>query len=57
MNSNGLLGKHWFQVTMHFLLDVFLFCASCYLSAKIAINYEDFHADIVVEKYWPSFPL
>jgi exopolysaccharide biosynthesis polyprenyl glycosylphosphotransferase len=55
MNSNGLLGKHWFQVTMHFLLDVFLFCASCYLSAKIAINYEDFHADIVVEKYWPSF--
>ena len=57
MNSNGLLGKHWFQVTMHFLLDAFLFCASCVIGANIAINYTDFTAALVVERYWPSFAI
>src|SRR6185295_13892051 len=51
MNSNGLLKKHWFQVSLHFLLDAALFIASYYFATLIRFRDD---ADVVVSKYWPG---
>jgi exopolysaccharide biosynthesis polyprenyl glycosylphosphotransferase len=55
MNSNGLLQKHWFQVTVHFLLDALLFFVGCVIGAHLVIHYDDFPAWKAVQTYWPSF--
>ncbi len=60
MNSNGLLKKHWFQVTLHFLLDagffVFGIVAGAYavdlLARRGLIVYPDYYVGDVIEKYW-----
>ncbi len=57
MNSNGLLGKHWLQVSLHFLLDAAIFSASCVLAAYWAIDYADFSPQQAVWAYWPDFLL
>lgn len=51
MNSNGLLQKHWFQVSLHFLLDAAIF-ALCYYAGTF-LRFRD-EASVVVLKYWPG---
>ncbi len=51
MNSNGLLKKHWFQVSLHFLLDAGLFIACFYFASWVRFRGD---ADDVVSKYWPG---
>jgi exopolysaccharide biosynthesis polyprenyl glycosylphosphotransferase len=63
MNSNGLLQKHWVQVTVHFLLDAVLFKLGIVLGAYIvgflaigkAIDYPDYFPSDVVSRYWWHF--
>jgi hypothetical protein len=38
MNSNGLLQKHWFQVSIHFLLDALIFVLCYTLGAHIVFQ-------------------
>ena len=51
MNSNGLLQKHWFQVSLHFLLDAGLFILCYYLASWV--RFRDDAGDVVL-KYGPS---
>lgn len=51
MNSNGLLQKHWFQVTLHFTLDAVFFILCYYAGSLITFRNE---AGEVVQKYWPG---
>ncbi len=57
MNSNGLLQKHWFQVSVHFLLDALLFFAAHFAAALLVIQYDDFTANQAIDSYWPQFAL
>lgn len=65
MNSNGLLQKHWVQVTVHFLLDAVLFfigvVAGAFIVGALAkakwITYQDYYAGDVLERYWAHFIL
>ena len=65
MNSNGLLQKHWFQVSLHFLLDAALFVAGIVMAAYVvfalaargAIVYLDYYWADSVRLYWPHFVL
>ena len=59
MNSNGLLQKHWVQVTMHFLLDAALFVFGLVCGAIIVwelaqhewIEYRDYYWADAVQQY------
>jgi exopolysaccharide biosynthesis polyprenyl glycosylphosphotransferase len=51
MNSNGLLQKHWFQVSVHFLLDALIFILCYALGSHVVFKAE---AEIVILKYWPA---
>lgn len=55
MNSNGLLRKHWLQVSLHFLMDGFIFAVGCVLGAYAAIDYPDFSPAQAIGSNWPSF--
>ncbi len=64
MNSNGLLQKHWFQVTLHFLLDAALFvfgivCGAYLVWAlvqqKWMTNYKDYYWVDAVRQYGSHF--
>src|SRR6188472_1765739 len=55
MNSNGVLQKHWLNVTYHFLVDALLVC----LALVIAIRFRFFGEVIdqqLIDK-WPSIVL
>ena len=52
---NGLLRKHWFQVSVHFLLDA-LICLLCYVLGAHVVFQWIFKDDpwLVIEAYWPA---
>jgi exopolysaccharide biosynthesis polyprenyl glycosylphosphotransferase len=54
MNSNGLLQKHWLQVSLHFLLDVAFVIASCVVAAYVIFEEE---AAATVRTHWLSFAI
>jgi exopolysaccharide biosynthesis polyprenyl glycosylphosphotransferase len=58
MNSNGLLRKHWFQVSVHFLLDAAIFVL-CYVVGAFVVFSTWFNEDAwpVLRTYWPSFAI
>ncbi|HEX4084041.1 MAG TPA: sugar transferase [Chthoniobacteraceae bacterium] len=51
MNTNGILGKHWLHISVHFSLDCLLFYAAAL--AGILIRFGP-HFSAVVDSYWPS---
>jgi exopolysaccharide biosynthesis polyprenyl glycosylphosphotransferase len=63
MNSNGLLQKHWFQVTVHFLLDAALYFFGIIIGAYLVgvfasarlFEYEQFVPGEAVARYWAHF--
>jgi exopolysaccharide biosynthesis polyprenyl glycosylphosphotransferase len=56
MNSNGLLRKHWFQVSVHFLLDALIFVL-CYTVGAHVVFHLWFKEDAwqVIQTYALSF--
>ena len=54
MNSNGILRKHWFHVSLHFVSDAVLF----YLAFVVAIllRFGD-EANDSFGTYWPTLVL
>ena len=65
MNSNGLLQKHWVQVTMHFLMDAALFVLGIVCGAILVwelvvyevITYKGYYWVDVLQQYWFHFAL
>ena len=55
MNSNGLLRKHWFQVTVHFLLDMGIFALCYYLGSLLVFRQHPEYVDDNFSKYTPAF--
>ncbi len=55
MNSNGLLRKHWFQVTVHFLLDMGIFALSYYVASLLVLKQHPEFEEINFCKYLPAF--
>ncbi len=55
MNSNGLLRKHWFQVTVHFLLDMGILALCYYLGSLLVFRQHPEFADYNFGKYTPAF--
>ena len=58
MNSNGLLRKHWFQVSVHFLLDALIFVL-CFVGGAHVVFGMWFQEDAwpIVRTYLPSFAI
>jgi exopolysaccharide biosynthesis polyprenyl glycosylphosphotransferase len=54
MNSNGLLRKHWFHVSIHFLMDALLFCAAFVAAVWMRFGDESSRA---LWLDWPFFAL
>ncbi len=54
MNSNGLLRKHWFHVSMHFVTDALLFIAAFVVAMLVRFGGEGTEGLWV---YWPFFAL
>ena len=52
MNSNGILRKHWFHVSSHFVLDAVLF----YLAFVVAMLLR-FHHEDPTEFFWAHSPM
>lgn len=58
MNSNGLLQKHWFQVSVHFLLDalIFVLCYAVGAWVVFSLGFKD-DASTILQTYWVSFAI
>jgi len=54
MNSNGLLRKHWFHVSIHFLMDTSLLCAAFAVAVWVRFGDESGRA---LWLDWPFFVL
>ncbi len=55
MNSNGLLRKHWFQVTVHFLLDMGIFALCYYVGSLVVFKQHPEFIEDHFDKYLPAF--
>lgn len=58
MNSNGILRKHWFHVTLHFLADTTIFCLAFVVG--ILVRFGDSDPQLAAGSpwdHWPTFVL
>jgi exopolysaccharide biosynthesis polyprenyl glycosylphosphotransferase len=54
MNSNGILSKHWFHVSLHFITDTVLFCAAFMGAFALRFGAE---AEYALWSNWPFLVL
>ena len=54
MNSNGILRKHWFHVTLHFLADAVIFCLA--FVAGILVRFGDSDPQLAAGSPWDHWP-